>query len=325
MSAFVSSSRVTKLSRHLLLAVLWLWMLPCAKGAAGTSCPSANFLDGLHQATLPVRFAKQPSLRAATHSFNRIAGQLMSDAQPFAFEMRFNPWYRPTMHRPPIFWIDGLFANPCDRLRYLVLEWGLADRTHIYATAKAFRQKTFAGGVAASGPLPPPEAEPLKDHPPLHRWTIDMPQIARLMEQHAALFSEGLESMQVTSVARYRYRETWRPWPVNGHMFFFRKPAGGATSLDGVAGSLPIAELIEREQPAHVRGYPTCMRANYLIANAATGSTLETGTVTMCPQAFAYVAPGGHHARSRARTLKGYFESAARDLRSVVASLVMRG
>jgi hypothetical protein len=276
-------SWVGKLSGARLLLALCVSGAVSASAGTNPPCPSANILSRLHGESVPLRFSEQPWLRAPAERLDKIAASLMADAEPFAFEINFNPWYVPSMQQPPDFTLDGLFASPCYQTLYMVLEWGYGDRTNVYAGARPFRQR--AGYLEDSQFFyEPPQPEPPEQHMRVHGWAIDFPQVNRLLETHADLFSAGLESIEVTTAGRYRYKETSQPWGAAGSLFFFRKPDGVRKTLDGIEPSRPVMELLEATRPTRKKPCIDGSEGHYLIADGSTGQVLESGSFMRCEE-----------------------------------------
>jgi hypothetical protein len=222
-------------------------------------------------------------LRAPADKLDKIATSYMADAEPFAFEIHFNPWYAPTMRQPPKFWLDGLYASPCYQFLYLLLEWGYGDRTRVYAATRSYIQRTRSAEAVLQYRPEPPQPEPPEQHLRLRGWAIDLPQVNRILKTHAALFSAGLESIEVTTAGRYRAKETSQPQAAAGSRFFFRKPDGVRETLDGIEASRPVMELLEATRPTHKKPCIDGSEGHYLIADAATGQVLESGSFMRCP------------------------------------------
>jgi hypothetical protein len=276
---FLSSA--SKLSGALLLLLLCV-AVPISSSATGTKtpCPSAIILEGLDRESVPLRFSEQPWLRASAEGLQKIALHLMAGAELFAFEIHFDPWYVPTMRQPPNFWLDGLFGSRCDQIHYMDLQWGYGDRTNVYTSAKPYRQR-FIGhdAILPDSPLPP-EPEPPEDHLRLQGWAIDLPQVNRILETHADLFFGGVESIEVTTAGRYRSEETWQH--NMGSPFFFREPVGVRKTLNGIEASRPVMELLESTRPTKEKPCIGGSGGHYLIADAATGGVLESGSFMRC-------------------------------------------
>ena len=275
---FIPQAR--KLSRTKLLLVL---CVSCALNASALAndarCPSADTLSGLHGERVPLKFSGRPWLRGPAERLDKIARSFMADAEPFAFEIHFNPLYVPTMQQPPNFWLEGLFASPCDQTRYMVLQWGYGDWSNVYAGNQPYRQR--AGYLEDLQYFSePPQPEPAEDHLRLHGWAIDFPQVNRLLKTHADLFSAGLELIEVTTAGRYRSEETSQH--VAGSLFFFREPVGVRKTLDGLEASRTVMELLEGTRPMRKKPCVGGSGGHYLIADAATGRVLESGSFMRC-------------------------------------------
>lgn len=269
-----------KLLGELVLLVLCVGDAVRASAGSSAPCPSANILSGLHGESVPLRFSKQPWLRAPAERLDKIATSFMADAEPFAFEIHFNPLYVPTMQQPPNFWLEGQFASPCDQTRYMVLQWGYGDWSNVYAGNQPYRQR-FIGHDAILPVSPqPPEPEPPEDHLRLHGWAIDFPQVNRLLDTHADLFSAGLELIEVTTAGRYRSEETSQH--LSGSLFFFREPVGVRKTLDGIEASRTVMELLEATRPTRKKPCVGGSGGHYLMADAATGLVLESGSFMRC-------------------------------------------
>jgi hypothetical protein len=280
MSAEEFKPRARKSSGTRLLLVL---CVSCALSGSAMAtdepCPSADILSNLHGESVPLRFSEQPWLRAPAERLDKIATSFMADAEPFAFEIHFNPLYVPTMQQPPNFWLEGQFASPCDQTRYMGLQWGYGDWTNVYAGNEPYRQRAgYSEDLHYFSE--PPQPEPNEDHLRLHGWVIDFPQVNRLLETHADLFSAGLELIEVTTAGRYRYEETSQH--VAGSLFFFREPVGVRKTLDGIEASRTVMELLEGTRPTRKKPCVGGSGGHYLIADAATGGVLESGSFMRC-------------------------------------------
>jgi hypothetical protein len=306
MSAEEFIPRVRKLSRTKLLLVL---CVSCALNASAMAtdapCPSAGILSGLDAESVPLRFSGQPWLRAPAERLDKIAASFMADAEPFAFEIHFDPWYVPTMQQPPNFWLDGLYESPCDQLRYMVLNWGYGDRTNVYTAAKPYRQRFIGHDAILPYSPQPPEPEPPEDHSRLRGWAIDVPQVNRILETHADFFSGGVESIEVTTAGRYRSEETSQH--VAGSPFFFREPVGVRKTLDGIEASRPVMELLESTLPTKKKPCVGGSGGHYLIADADTGQVLETGSFMRCRMVEAPSCTDDHECPGSSRCVNRRF------------------
>jgi hypothetical protein len=212
---------------------------------------------------------------------------MIGAAQPFELQIHFEPWYLPTMKDAPPFWMDGSFANPGAVTQYLILEWGYGDRTHVYPATRMFRPPR-ARLYGMGGPFPPqtpPEPESMNEHPALNGWKIELPEIGRLIKEHADIFAAGVNFIEVISVKKYRHDEALHHPGFNPSRFFIRKPDGTRHTLEGVDDSRTIVELVET---ARARADEPCFQGSkgrYLIVDAASAVPLEHGIFLACSTA----------------------------------------
>ncbi len=251
---------------------------------ADASCTVAN-LDQLGTSAIPITVAGHDSMTGVAKALAAAAARTDPDAQPFAFKVRFDHPFTARGDDPADFVMTGLFERPCDASNYLALGWGYSrrDSERAYAAIVPLAppqdcpaRRTTVPSIEAIYSLPVPEPE--ADHPPVHGWQVDFPQLTAALRKNRASFANGVEAIEVTTARRLRLDDA-RPSGCVRTVY----SRSGHRRLDALDGSRPVMELAEAGQPsrkASLAGY--CTTGHYLILDAVTAEVLERGRYQRC-------------------------------------------
>ncbi|MBF6569844.1 MAG: hypothetical protein IVW54_13320 [Candidatus Binataceae bacterium] len=265
---------------------------PVAAPTTATSC-AFTALGDLGGGAIPVSVSDDNSLLSAAQAIDAAASRINSDAQPFAYQVRFR---RPLKinaergDRAAAFEMTGLFERPCVSTEYLTLGWGYAGRSNDRAYAAIV---PVSAGQACTGTmmvlpssadaLTPPVPEPAENRPVIAGWMVDLPQIMRAMRRNKNLFSNGVESLQVTTAKRLRIDDRH---PAGCTRMVYNR-SSHYRRIKGINDTQPVIELVESGKPvgkSNLAGY--CTAGHYLILDAGTATAIEHGRYQRC-EAFA--------------------------------------
>jgi hypothetical protein len=255
---------------------------PNPSPVAGASCSVAD-LGQLGASSLPVTITSHDSMLSAAQALDAASSRLDPEAQPFAYKVRFEHPLTARIASPPRFVMTGLFARPCDLDESLALGWGYAhgEDNRTYAAIVPFEMprdcpgKTVAVTSLDVAYAPPIEESPA-DHPALHGWDADFPQVIAALKKNRALFGNGVEALEVTTVQRLGLDESR---PTGCMRTIYSRTSNAHRRLSALDPSRAVIEMIEAGRPskrASLAGY--CTAGHYLIFDAATAEAIEHGT-----------------------------------------------
>jgi len=253
---------------------------------AGASCAVAD-LGQFGSSTLPVTVTSRDSMLSAAQALDAAASKVDPEAQPFAFKVRFDHPLTPRLANPPRFVMTGLFARPCDLQESLALGWGYAhgEDDRAYAAIAPFDLPRDCPGktvtmTSLDVAYSPPIEEPLAEHPALRGWAADFPQIIAALKKNRALFSNGVEALEVTSARRLSLDESR---PTGCMRTIYSRTSSSHRRRSALDPSRAVIELVEAGRPskrASLAGY--CTAGHYLILDAATAEAIQHGTYQRC-------------------------------------------
>jgi hypothetical protein len=236
-----------------------------------------------------VRLLKQPqnkkfSLHAITHALDAAASKSSADARPFGYAIRFYPKnLYPTAADLPSCDVDGLYEYPSDQFRFQIFSWhGESSGGHLLT---GYGSGVFHPGQGCFGAIPGPTLlqplpEPIGEHPPMPKWSIDFPQILAVLRKNEAFFANGVETLHLTTAQRLKV-EDGRPVGCTGESY---QDNPKYQRLSGIADTRAVMEIVEvPKQIPPRRDFAGCVVGHYLILDAVTGATIERGPYRRCP------------------------------------------
>lgn len=272
--------------------MLWMAALagcaarPNPQPVAGASCTVAD-LGQLGSASLPITVTSRDSMLHAAQALGIAAAKIDPEAQPFAYKVRFEHPLTLRSANPPRFAMTGQFARPCDLQESLALGWGYAhgDGDRAYAAIVPFDLPRDCPGKTVTAtsldlPYPPPNEEPLADHPAIRGWEVDFPQVVEVLRKHRALFAHGVEAIDVMSARRLSLDRSRSEGCIRT---IYTSAARGRRKPPAPDPGRTVIELIEAARPskqASLAGY--CSAGHYLVLDAATAETVEHGSYRRC-------------------------------------------
>ena len=223
------------------------------------------------------------SLQEIARALDSAATKMTPGARPFRFDVYFtSDKLLAGATQPPVFTVAGRFENPSNDLYYMIPTWA-DDHVSLVAgvdTTDPFHPSEGCGGNAPAGISgSPPLAEPLADHPPLSEWYIDFPQVFHALRKNSGSFTNGVNSLIVTTARRLRREDTRQA----GCEIQTYNENRDYRLLDGVDDLRAVMEI---DEAPRTFGKPnmagSCAAGNYLILDAGTGATIERGSYERC-------------------------------------------